>query len=108
MTNDASWWYVQTVQVKTYLGEGNRGAKFGSPVTIPCWVEDGNKDVINASGEEVVSSARVYADTTYATAFQVGTQVVLPGGNTTRVIAVSRNDSGSLGLGLDHIEVSVN
>jgi len=43
-------------------GAGGMGKTYGDPCEIPALVEDGNRMVRNADGEEVVSTAQVHCD----------------------------------------------
>lgn len=48
-----------TAVVRPKTGQTGMGPTYGAPVTIACMTEDGARLVRNATGAEVVSSARV-------------------------------------------------
>lgn len=103
----AAFWWVNTVTVKTYQGSGAYGDLWGDPVTVNCWIEDGSKLVLNANGDEVVSTTSVHGPLDQAALFAVGSEVT-NGGRTSRVISLDRFDSGSLALGVDHFVANLN
>lgn len=104
--------FVHEVAVQTHLGGGTYGATLADPVTVPCYVQDVVETVQNPDGTESVSVAKLNAplstQPTYPAAagqFAVQSQVTTATGRTFRVIAVSVHTSGSLNLGLDHVQV---
>lgn len=104
---EAAFWFVHSVTVDTYLGTKNSVASWDTDNTVSCWVEETTDLVRDANGTEVVSSAKVFAPLAERARFVVGSKVTLPSGREARVLALSVFDSGSLDLGLDHIEVAV-
>jgi hypothetical protein len=103
---DAAFWWVNTVTVETYLGSGAFGPSYGSPQQVACWLEDQVKLVRNAKGDQVVSSSCVYAALDDAALFAPDSKVTTPTG-VGLVITCRREDSGSLDLGIDHIQVDL-
>lgn len=102
--SDASFWFVETVQSEPYLGPSGLGERYGQSVTVACWVEDGNHLIRNSEGNEVVSSAMVYADVADAANLTVGSRVTIPGRRgPSQVLTLDRYESGTLNLGLDHV-----
>lgn len=102
MTEVAYWW-VNTVQVQTYLGTGERGDTWADAVPVKCWVEESIDTVDNGTGTQTVStSTRVYGPIDSADLFTPRTKVTLPSGRPARVITSARFDSGTLQLGVDH------
>lgn len=101
---EVAFWFVHTVTVDTYLGTRNGVAAWDTDTAVSCWVEETTDLVRDANGTEVVSSAKVFAPLADRAAFAVGSKVTLPSGRVARVLALSVFDSGSLNLGLDHIE----
>jgi hypothetical protein len=99
---EAAYWWVNQVQVETYLGSGSYGPDWAAAETVDCWVEAGAKDVRAADGDVVVSTAAVHGPLDQAGKFTVGSKVTTDGSTPARVITLDRFDSGSLGLGLDH------
>lgn len=96
--------FVHTVDVETYLGEGGTGDIYADPpVTVACMIDDSTHFVRNSTGEEVVSNTIVYADVSEAPTFAVDSKVTV-NGRVARVILQNAYDSGSLGLP-DHVEV---
>jgi hypothetical protein len=98
-------WFVHTVQVQTKGGNGFKGQSVSAPVSVQCWVEDSTNDVRDADGNLTTSTATVFAGLGERLTFPVGSEVTLPGGRTAQVLHVGVYDSGTLQLGLDHIEV---
>jgi hypothetical protein len=104
--SEAAFWWVNTVTVEPYLGEKATGPAYGPPQSVDCWVEDETKLVRSGDGSEVVSSTQVYGPLEVAALFPVKSKVT----TTTRtsfVIANNGFDSGSLALGLDHVEIAL-
>lgn len=104
MTNALGFTYVHTVTVDTYLGTRNGVPAWDTDNAVACWVEETTDLVRDASGTEVVSSAKVFAPLADRARFVAGSKVTLPSGRTARVLVLSVFDSGSLNLGLDHVE----
>lgn len=100
--------FVHTATVKTFLGSTANGPKLDDPVADACFIEDDRKLVINASGEQVASSAKLYAAKSSVALYAPGSEVtssVLPN-RVARVISLRVCDSGPLGLP-DHVEVDL-
>lgn len=100
--------FVHTASVSTFLGSTATGAKLADPVDDACFIEDDQKLVVNASGEQVASSAVLYARRSSAALYAPGSEVtssILPG-RARRVISIHVYDSGSLGLP-DHVQVAL-
>lgn len=104
--SEASYWFVNTVTVQTYLGETGKGPSYADPQTVACWVEDEARLIRDAAGSEVVSSATVYAPLSAAAQFPPKSKVTTST-RTAFVIACNAFDSGSLDLDLDHVQVSL-
>lgn len=102
----AEFWWVNTVTVTPYLGGGASGPVYGPTQTVACWIEDETKLVRDNEGSEVVSSATIYAPLEAAASFPAKSKVTTPT-RTGYVIGVNAFDSGSLDLGLDHIQVTL-
>lgn len=100
---EAAFWWVNTGSVQTYLGSNAFDGQLADAVDVACWVEDGVKLVRNAQGDEVVSTSTVFGALTDADKFAVGSNFTYNGRIST-VIDVTRFDSGSLDLELDHFE----
>lgn len=108
MTDDLSAWWVHTVSVARYTGSGAYGDVFATATTATGFVDDSRQLVRDVSGQEVVSSARVFLPAATVD-IPLDSQVSLPaqfGGRTSRVIAVARHDAGGLPTP-DHLEVSL-
>lgn len=99
-------WFVHEVEVETYDVAGSWGPTYLEAQTKACWVEEALQLVRNTDGEEVTSSARISAPLEDRGTYTVGSRITLPGGRPVTVINLAVFDSGLLGLGLDHIEVS--
>lgn len=103
----AAFWWVNSVDVETYLGSGGTGDKLANPVPAACWLEDEVKLVRAADGSQIASNATLYAPLDSLATFAPKSRVTLPSGRRAYVIVVAANDSGSLELELDHIVVSL-
>lgn len=107
--------YVHSVVVEPLTGENIKGPVFGPGVTVSCWCEEVSRLVADQTTEEVTagttgafaSSTTVYAALSAKASFPVNSRVTLPSGKAAKVLQVNSFDSGSLGLGLDHIEVHI-
>lgn len=95
--------FIHSVSVETFAGSGAYGPAYTAPVDIPCFVDDGYRLVRDATGEEVSSSATVYAPLSQVDLFAIDSRVTL-NARVAHVIAVSVRSSGLLGLP-DHVEV---
>ena len=68
-----------TITIEPYTGADGYGApQFGAGVSYRARIEWGPKNVMNAQGQEVVSSARIYVSC--KTAFDSRSRVTLPAG----------------------------
>lgn len=101
---EAAFWFVQTVTVATYLGTRGGVAAFDTAAQRSCWVEETTDLIRDANGIEVVSTAKVFGPLADRAVYTVGSTVTLPSGRVARVLALAVHDSGSLDLGLDHVE----
>jgi hypothetical protein len=101
-------WWQHTVSVARLSGEGAYGDVFDDAVDLLGFVDDSNKLVLNADGEQVVSSARVFFPAATDNV-PLQSQVTLPdifGGRTSQVIATSRHDAGTLATP-NHLELAL-
>jgi hypothetical protein len=103
---DAAFWWVNSVTVEPYLGQTAVGPKYGDAQSVDCWVEDEIKLVRDADGSQVVSSAQVFGPLEIAAIFPPKSRVTT---STRTAFVISNNgfDSGSLDLGLDHVEITL-
>ena len=76
----------ETVTVKTVTGVTATGTVHSNPVTLRAAVDERTRMVRDMEGRETVSTATILTAPT--TALTTGTQVTLPTGRVTRVIAV--------------------
>lgn len=95
--------FVHTVVVETYGGSGAFGESYAAPVTVNCYADDGYHLVRNKVGEEVVSSAAVYAPLGDASLFTVDSRITV-NTRTAYVISVNVREVGSLPVPA-HVEV---
>lgn len=102
--------YVHTVHVQTYLGDGAWGATWDE-VQIPVagFLNETNQLVRNAEGDEVTSTVSFRCRTSDGPRFTPESKVTLHRGTplerSTTVISVSLHTSGPLGLP-DHAEIA--
>lgn len=92
---------VHTVQIADYQGATTFGDAWAPPRTVSCWAEGTTKLVVNALGEQVISSAQVYVDP--GDECPLKSRVTWNGAPRT-VIALAIHDSGGL-TQLDHVEL---
>lgn len=90
------------VTVEPYGGNTANGPLYGPPVTVACFLEEGNKLSRNKDGHEVTSSAQFYAR--LDTVAPPQSRVTLPDGRITSVIQAMRRDGAGLPTP-DHLEV---
>jgi len=108
VSDDLAPFWIHDVVIARRTGVGAYTIAYDTPQTVTGFVDDGQRLVVNADGEQVTSTATVFlpADTADV---PVQSQVTLPatfGGRVSEVIRVGRRDSGSLDLP-DHIEVNL-
>ena len=94
---------VHTVQVAAYLGSGTYGETWDDPKDVACWLEDGNKLVVNSLGEQVVSTTQVFMDLEDEPPAK---SKITVSGKARTVVGVVRHTSGGLSQ-LDHVEVQL-
>jgi hypothetical protein len=100
------WLLRHTVSVKTRTGSGPYGDVYAAPVTVACLVEDKTRFVRDpGTGQQVISSARLYGRLDVAALFPPGSLVTVSGRETT-VISTDVNDGGGLPTP-DHVAVSL-
>ncbi|MER7070966.1 hypothetical protein [Terrabacter sp. NPDC000476] len=93
-----------TVTVRTKTGTGAKGDIFADAVTREVFLEDARKLVRNATGEQVVSEATLYADPADLPVFTADSRVTLPG-RTARVLLAKTRIIGDHDV--DHLEVTL-
>lgn len=92
---------VHSVTIADFQGSGTYGDTWGTPRTVKCWVEETNKIVTNALGEQEVSTTQVLVDP--GDEGPLKSRITLNGVART-LIAVTRHTSGGL-TQLDHVEL---
>ncbi len=92
---------VHTVTIAAYLGAGTYGETWDTPKDVACWLEESNKLVTNAQGQQVVSTTQVFLDPADAPAMK--SKITVPGAPRT-VVGIAQHTSGGLSP-LDHVEV---
>lgn len=87
-------WLDNTVEVKTWAGDGATGAKFLTSVAVTgVYVEDTVNQVTDTSGNQVVSKTVLYVPAADLSHFTPGSKVTSPAlepGVESRVVTVSR------------------
>ncbi len=91
---------MHIASLERYAGATGTGDKFGDPVTIACYYEGVSEVVRDSSGNEAVSSGRLFTNETDVPA---GSRVTVLG-RRTHVLRVSTYADGH---GLDHLEVAL-
>lgn len=108
VTTDLSDFWQHDISVERYEGSGAFGDVFAAATEETGFVDDTRKLVRDVAGQEVISSARVFLPPTIADV-PPDSRVTLPAqfaDRISRVIAVARHDSGTLGLP-DHLEIAL-
>ena len=109
MTALAGFW-VHTVTVETYTGEGSLGPVYANPVTVTGFLDTVSDLARTGTVEEATSaSSMFYTDPSNAALFTVQTRVTssaLGGDGKATVVKVNSLTSGALGLP-DHVEVAL-
>jgi hypothetical protein len=103
--DDLDEFFVHTITVRTFLGEGANGAIYADPVDVPCFVDGGVKVVRTSTGEQQVVNAPVYAALEHAGTLTARSQVTVQG-RSARILAATVYDSGSLDLP-DHVQLTL-
>ena len=99
---------VHTVGVRTKTGEGSYGPVLANPVTVPgVQVDETTRLVRSSTGAEVVSSTTVRGLLDVADRFTVGSEVTLPSGDVTTVLALSRMTSAPALGAVEHFEAAL-
>lgn len=97
-------WFVHQITAKPYLGANVHGDQWGDPVTFPGFAVDSVKEVRDNSGDQVVSTGRVYAAKDAVASLAVGSMVTTPlRVKPSRVLSIETHDTGALGFDLDHV-----
>lgn len=97
MSGDIADFFVHTVQVETFQGTGAAGPVYAAPATVACYLDSSNQLVRNGTGEQVVSSTRVYCAVGDAGRFTPDSRVTA-GGRAAQVITTNQLDAPGLGL----------
>lgn len=97
MTTLPPWLFCHRVTIEPYEGRGAYGEVWGAPVPdVPALVAHTVKRVRNALGDEVTSTAQVYAAP--GLACPAGSRITLPDGRTTKAVQVAPHTAPGLGL----------
>lgn len=92
-----------TVTVEPYAGNSANGPLHGAPVTVACYLEEGNKLTRDSKGHEVTSTAQFFCRLDAVDA-PPQSRVTLPDSRVTTVIQALRRDGAGLPTP-DHLEV---
>lgn len=103
--DDLDEFWVHTITVETFLGEGGNGPAYADPVDVPCFIDGGVKVTRTATGEQLVVNAPVYAPLEHAATLTAESRVTVRG-RTARILAATVYDSGDLDLP-DHVQVTL-
>lgn len=90
-------WWVHTVTVETYKGDGAYGPVYAAPVSLACFMDDSAKWQKHNDGDEVVSGTTVYAPPESASVLTARSRVTVAG-RVARVITVNALDGDAFGL----------
>lgn len=78
MSGDITDFFVHTVQVETFAGTGANGPVYEQPATVTCYLDSSSMLVRSGTGEQVVSSSRVYCAVADAWRFTPDSRVTQP------------------------------
>lgn len=108
MTDALADWWQHSVSIERYEGSGAKGDVFAAAVDADALVDDTQRLVVDATGQEVISTATVFLPALTADV-PLNSRVTLPaqfGGRPARVIVVKRHDAGTLPTP-NHVEVNL-
>lgn len=95
-------WKIHTVAIEPYEGQAGDGSQlYGAPVSVACLVEERVRHIRstasqNSTGDEINSTATVYAELEHAASAPPVSRVTLPSGRVTYVLEALRRDGGTL------------
>lgn len=102
-----SRWFTYSCSVERLTGHGVAGPLYGTPETLACMVDPGDKLVSTVTGDTVLSTARVFLPSGTA-AIPPESMITLPSAFGGRRVMVINSAVYASGLGTpDHLEVSV-
>jgi hypothetical protein len=108
--SDLDAFYVHTLTVQTYQGEGSDGPMYAAGVAVPGFLDTtANLVRTGSSDEATAASSMFYCAPTYAALFSVQSLVAsasLAGDGKAIVVKVNSLDSGTMSLP-DHVEVTL-
>ncbi|MFF9261999.1 hypothetical protein [Streptomyces longwoodensis] len=97
MSTLPAWLFCHRVTIEPYEGTGAYGEVWGEPVAdVPALVDHSVKRVRNALGDEVTSTAQVYAAP--GLHCPAGSRITLPDGRTTTAVQVAPHTAPGLNL----------
>lgn len=97
MSGDISDFYVHTVTVETFTGQGAAGPVYAAPVTVAGYLDGKTILVRSQDGEQVVSGAQFYCALADGAKFTPDSRVTA-GGRAAQVITVNSLDAPGLNL----------
>lgn len=100
-------WFVHTVTVETFLGQGANGDLFAAPVKVVGWLSGSRKIVRGIDGQQAISESAFYTNISNAALFTTDTRVTDSLGTVSRVIRVNVNDTGGLMQNVEHVAVAL-
>ena len=98
------WMLRHQITVEAYQGDSAYGPQYADPVTVACFLEEKTRLIRAKDGREVVSSSAAYCP--IGTTAPAGSQVTLPDGRTTTVLAALQHDARGLPTP-DHLELQL-
>jgi hypothetical protein len=102
---DLDEFWVHTITVETYGGEAGSTTLYADPVTVPCFIDGGQKVTRATTGEILVVAAPVYAPISAADVLVPKSKVTIRG-RAAQIVAATVHDSGDMDLP-DHVEVTL-
>lgn len=96
---------VHQITIEPYIGNSAYGPQYGPAVAgVRCFIEEQNRLVRAANGDEVVSSSTITCKP--GTSAPAKSRITLPGGRVTTVIACLNHDGQNLGTP-NHVELQL-
>ncbi|MEH0470882.1 hypothetical protein QA943_18840 [Streptomyces sp. B21-097] len=97
MSSLPEWVFCHRVTIEPYRGRGAYGEVYDTPVPdVPALAAYTVKRVRNPTGDEVTSTAQIYAAP--GLDCPAGSRITLPDGRTTKAVQVSPHTAPGLGL----------
>lgn len=106
MSDELEEFYVHTVTVRTFVGDGAYGPVYDDSPALECFVVSKRQLVRNQNGDQVVSETTITAPIKHGHWFTPESEVTFTSGNKATVISRGIAESGDLELP-DHVAITL-